>query len=201
MNAPYNPLITKKGFDCFIEKKTICDNLQFADDKEKKKRVSKIIQIPNKGVTKYNSENISMNGKDAQTIKKSNFSLHSNTEAEVQQTTFANSGTLFRLFVKNGEYIYARPSDIIMIESCDHLVKVYLGIVGKVKLTIRHGTLKDFLSQLPQCQFMRINRFYAINVLRLSGGNSNGQIFEFDFEVSIKLKHFISHSVFRSIGK
>jgi hypothetical protein len=109
--------------------------------------------------------------------------------------------TLFRLFVKNGEYVYARANDIIMIESCDHLVKVYLGINSKAKLTVRHNTLKDFLLQLPRLQFIRISRFCAVNILRLSGGNCNEQTFEFDFTISIKLAHCVSHKVFSTIGK
>ena len=110
------------------------------------------------------------------------------------------SSGLFRLFVKNGEYVYARPNDIIMMESCDHLVKVYLGINDKLKLTVRPDTLKNFLSQLPESQFMRFGRFCAVNIHRLSGGNYNAQMFEFDFKISIKLKHCIPHTVFTRIG-
>jgi DNA-binding LytR/AlgR family response regulator len=118
-----------------------------------------------------------------------------------QTDIFENASALFRLFVKNGEYVYAKSSDIIMMESCDHLVKVYLSLNEKVKRTIRHNTLKDFLLQLPPDQFMRIGRFCAINVHRLSGGNYIDQSFEFDFKVSVKLKHAISHTIFNSIGK
>ena len=110
------------------------------------------------------------------------------------------SNNLFRLFVKHFEYVYARPNDIIMIESCDHLVKVYIGVDGKAKLTMRHNTLKDFLSQLPQTHFIRIGRFCAINIQRLTGGSCNEQVFEFDFKISIKLKHSVSHNVFSRIG-
>ncbi|HEY6505770.1 MAG TPA: LytTR family transcriptional regulator DNA-binding domain-containing protein, partial [Chitinophagaceae bacterium] len=108
--------------------------------------------------------------------------------------------SLFRLFVKHFEYVYARPNDIIMIESCDHLVKVYVGVGERAKLTLRHNTLKDFLSQLPATHFLRIGRFCAINIQRLTGGNCNEQVFEFDFKISIKPKHFVSHSVFTNIG-
>ena len=108
---------------------------------------------------------------------------------------------LLRLFVKKGEYVYARPCDIVMLESCDHLVKVYLLYGDKVKKAVRNNTLKDFLFQLPGKQFVRIGRFCAINVDRLSGGNYNDQTFEFDFRVSIKLKHTIPYTVFNAIGK
>ena len=110
------------------------------------------------------------------------------------------SEDIFRLFVKHFEYVYARPNDIIMIESCDHLVKVYVGVGEKAKLTLRHNTLKDFLSKLPATHFLRIGRFCAINIKRLTGGNCNEQVFEFDFKISLKLKHFVSHTVFSNIG-
>ncbi|HEY5772837.1 MAG TPA: LytTR family transcriptional regulator DNA-binding domain-containing protein [Chitinophagaceae bacterium] len=125
--------------------------------------------------------------------------VHTNSPAPISQVP-QYSDNLFRLFVKHFEYVYARPYDIIMIESCDHLVKVYVGVDGKAKLTMRHNTLKDFLSQLPQTYFLRIGRFCAINIQRLTGGNCNNQVFEFDFKISIKLKHSVSHTVFSSLG-
>jgi len=106
-----------------------------------------------------------------------------------------------RLFIKNGEFVYAHARDIIMIESCDHVVKVYLASDDKIKKAIRNNTLKDFLSHLPPNQFMRIGRFCAINLCRLSGGSFNDQTFEFDYKISIKLKHAISHTAFNIIGK
>jgi len=81
------------------------------------------------------------------------------------------------------------------------LVKVYLGIGDKIKLTVRNNTLKDFLALLPQMQFSRISRFCAVNIKRISGGNSNEQVLEFDFKHCVKLKHSVSHSVFSNIGK
>jgi len=108
---------------------------------------------------------------------------------------------LLRLFVKNGEYVYARPNDIIMIESCDHLVKVHPAIDSNVKKAVRNNTLKDFLLLLPQEQFTRIGRFCAVNIARLSGGNCKEQTFEFDFKISVKLKRAISQSHFTAIGK
>jgi hypothetical protein len=111
------------------------------------------------------------------------------------------SPQLLQLFVKKGEYIYARPGDIVLIESCDHLVQVYLAYGEKTKRAVRNGTLKDFLLQLPQQKFARLGRFCAVNLDRLSGGNYNQQAFEFDFRVSIKLKHSLPASIFKAIGK
>lgn len=108
---------------------------------------------------------------------------------------------LLRLFVKRGVYAYARPKDIILIESCDHLVKIHLAFNYKTKTAIRNDTLKDFLFQLPQNLFLRVNRFCAINAERLSGGNYEEQILEFDFGIVVRPKHAISQAVFNTIGK
>lgn len=121
--------------------------------------------------------------------------------AQEEQRAASDDSNILRLFVKNGEFIYAHSRDIIMIESCDHLVKVHLVSGDKVKKAIRQNTLKDVLSHLPANKFLRISRFCAINLDRLTGGSFNDQTFEFDFKISIKLQHAISNSAFNSIGK
>lgn len=120
--------------------------------------------------------------------------------ADHENQKISINNNIFRLCIKNGEYVYARANDIIMIESCDHMVKVHLGIENKVKLTTRQNTLKDFLLKLPSAQFIRIGRFCAINIQRLSGGNCNKQTFEFDYKISIKPKHAVPNKIFTVIG-
>lgn len=133
---------------------------------------------------------------DLKSIEENQNDLH-----EVKFSQATERENLIRLFLKKGEYIYARPNDIVMVESCDHLVKVYMLRDDKVKKTIRCNTLKDFFAQLPEGHFIRIGRFCAINLRRLSGGDYNQQTFEFDFKVAIKLKHPISPAIFNNIGK
>jgi len=156
--------------------------------------------------SKRDSEHLLTDVKEPQFFKKETSRFFPNVP-QLQNSTPASvspapkySDSIFRLFIKHFEYVYARPKDIIMIESCDHLVKVYLGVGEKAKLTMRHNTLKDFLSLLPSTDFLRIGRFCAINIQRLTGGNCNEQVFEFDFKISVKLKHAVSHSVFLSLG-
>lgn len=112
-----------------------------------------------------------------------------------------NPVNLYRFVVKNGEYIYARVNDIVLVESCDHWVKIHLVTDDKIRLVIRNNTLKDFLTQLPEEQFTRIGRFCAININRLTGGSYNSQSFEFDFRISIKLKHGIPLTAFNALGR
>ena len=150
--------------------------------------------------TKSISEKLSAGVEQSHFFKKGSSNLFQHSQQQKIPHLPQYSDSLFRLFVKHFEYVYVRPNDIIMIESCDHLVKVYVGIEGKAKLTMRHNTLKDFLLQLPKTHFIRIGRFCAINIKRLTGGNCNEQVFEFDFKISIKLKHSVSHTVFSSIG-
>jgi LytTr DNA-binding domain len=188
-------------FDHAIQTNPAYESLHSLNNQEVKAG-PKIIQLPDTGEIKSNSDNFLFNGRK-KNIKKENsvLLLRNKAETNTSPLPYQNAPNLFRLFVKNGEYVYARPNDIIMMESCDHLVKVYVALNDKIKKTIRHDSLKDFLLQLPQDQFIRIGRFCAVNINRLSGGNCNEQTFEFDFRVSIKLKHAISHSAFYAIGK
>ena len=149
---------------------------------------------------KTNSKIIQIGSSEEIQNKTASFIIHDKHANIGGETSISPGGSLFRLLVKNGEYVYAKSNDIIMIESCDHLVKVYVAVGGKIKKAIRHNTLKDFLSQLPS-QFVRIGRFCAVNIERLSGGNCNEQTFEFDFNLSIKLAHPVSHTVFTHLGK
>jgi hypothetical protein len=170
----------------FSQENTYCD-LSSQENKEVASE-PKIIQINTKEAIKSNTEDFLFNDRETKIAK------------EPPAISYQNAN-LFRLFVKNGKYVYARPNDIIMMESCGHLVKVYLCVSDKIKKTIRYNTLKDLLVQLPNEQFLRVGRFCAINIYRLSGGNCNDQTFEFDFTVSIKLNHALSQSVFGHIGK
>ena len=147
-------------------------------------------------------EPLSANGKETQFFKKDISPVYQNPPKEVNSTSAppVSKQSIFRLSVKHYEYVYARPDDIVMIESCDHLVKVYVGAEGKSRLATRHNTLKEFLLQLPSSQFLRISRFCAINLHRLTGGNCHEQVLEFDFKISLKLKHPVSHTVFSSLG-
>ena len=199
MKEPQSPSIKEREFESFTQQNATCENLQPTKNIEVKD--ASMILLNSNSSLKCNAEKFSINGTEAQTNDEpSNISLYS-TEAEIAKATSQNSANLFRLFVKNGEYVYARPNDIVMIESYDHLVKVYVAFSDQIKKTIRHNTLKDFLSQLPSDRFMRIGRFCAVNMHRISGGNYNEQTFEFDFNVSIKLKHSISSATFGNIGK
>lgn len=192
--------INRIEFDHSVSKNGTFDCLVFPSNKEVKTE-SKIIQHPDVGEIVPNSESILYIEDDSNIPKeRSGLLLPNNPQKKTSATPSQIGTSLFRLFVKNGEYVYARPNDIIMMESCDHMVKVYLAFNDKIKKTIRHNTLKDFLLQLPQDQFIRIGRFCAVNLHRLSGGNCNEQTFEFDFRVTMKLKHAISNTAFNSIG-
>lgn len=112
-----------------------------------------------------------------------------------------NDHYILRLFVKTNEYVYIRPNDILLIESANHMVKVYVAMGRVCKKVFRHNTLKEFLAQLPSPQFIRLGRFYAINTRRVSAGNSKQQTFEFDFSFTVKVEHSLPNSAFTCIGK
>lgn len=192
--------ISRITFDNSHPELTSSDNVH-SPDKNKVKTESRIIQITNDGTVKSLGGQFLVNVKENKSAFENSNSLLNYPRADILSKASQNVAGLFRLFVKNGEYVYARPNDIVMLESCDHMVKVYLAPDDKIKKTIRYNTLKDFLLQLPKEQFVRIGRFCAVNIQRLSGGNCNEQTFEFDFRVSIKLKHAIPQAAFNSIGK
>jgi len=198
MNEFKNISVNRIEFNNSFPKDMPYANLQFPDNQ--KRNTSQLIELSETAEIKKPQENFLQKRKTAK-VKKAAAGLLMRKEAAGLIKPAPTPVNLFRLFVKNGEYVYAKPSDIIMMESCDHLVKVYLAFNDKIKRTLRHNTLKDFLSQLPQDQFLRIGRFCAVNINRISGGNCNEQTFEFDFKISIKLAHAISHSSFYMIGQ
>ncbi len=113
----------------------------------------------------------------------------------------ADAPRLLRLSIKCGEYTYAKSNDIVMIESSDHFTVVHVAHQqGKVKTSLRNSCLKKVLQELPQDSFLRVNRFCAINLNRLSGGSYHQQFFEFDHCIKVKPRHPLSHAVFHSIG-
>jgi DNA-binding LytR/AlgR family response regulator len=178
----------------------VSKSIQSADIKELKKQ-SALVEAGNYATHKNNSTLSLFQPAEAPVFNKHSSLLYRTLSDKKSAADNIPTKNLFRFFVKNGEHVYGRANDIIMMESCDHLVNVYLAVNDKIKKTIRSNTLKDFLSLLPADQFIRIGRFCAINIQRLSGGNFNEQTFEFDFKVSVKIKHPIPLSVFKNIGK
>lgn len=77
--------------------------------------------------------------------KKKQFSILSTDEALIDiavvkgdQRDISDTSDILRLFIKNGEFVYAHPRDIIMIESCDHLVcMMYLFHYGRARKTYK----------------------------------------------------------------
>ncbi|TDH19953.1 hypothetical protein EXU57_21990 [Segetibacter sp. 3557_3] len=147
-----------------------------------------------------NSETI--NSLDSSNSASKHLNARSGNNQSIKDENNIQSNSLLRLSVKDGEYTYAKADDIIMIESSDHLTIVHVARQsGKVKRTIRNTCLKDFIAELPVNYFLRVNRFCAINLKRLSGGSYHGQYFEFDHCIVIKPKRPIAHAIFNSIGK
>jgi hypothetical protein len=176
-----------------ILKIDLCNDLQSLDKNKFKNGLIKY-KIHNKNTKPYSLKSIKH-----PILKKTPLLFQDNVDN--LPATLNNAKSLFRFFIKNGEHVYGRANDIVVIESCDHLVNVYLAFNDKLKKAVRTNTLKDFLSILPAEQFMRISRFCAINIQRLSGGSCKEQTFEFDFRFSIKLKHAVPNSTFNCIGK
>src|SRR4051794_16434384 len=102
MKEPQDASVNEKGRKSSTQENGTCGNLQSANNNEVKSE-SKIIQITDDGTIKCGTEKFSVNGRETQITKKT---LQDNLETEISQLTYQNPKGLFRLFVKNGEYVY-----------------------------------------------------------------------------------------------
>jgi DNA-binding LytR/AlgR family response regulator len=74
------------------------------------------------------------------------------------------SSGLIRFEVKREQYCWIHPDEIIFVISADHYVKSLINLGKEKKWMIRHATLKELIVDLPRQNFIRLNRFYLINL-------------------------------------
>lgn len=75
------------------------------------------------------------------------------------------------LFVKvNGKQVRIKPDEIYHIEGLSDYIKIHL----KDERLVVHDTLRDFISKLPEHDFLRVHRSYIINLkkIKLIDGNT-----------------------------
>lgn len=74
------------------------------------------------------------------------------------------SSGLIRFEIKREQYSWIHPDEIIFVISADHYVKSLINMGKEKKWMIRHATLKELIVGLPRQNFIRLNRFYLINL-------------------------------------
>ena len=99
---------------------------------------------------------------------------------------------LIRFEERKDRYIWADPDKIIFVKSADHYVKSLIKCGREKKWMTRHSTLKELLYILPEDNFIRLNKFYLLNVNYFSHINENEKIIYFKDDFSIPIPHRIS---------
>lgn len=75
-----------------------------------------------------------------------------------------NCVEFIRFEEKKQEYTWAHADEIIFGISADHYVKTLINCGEKTKWMTRHCTLKELMNLLPEQNFVRLNKFYLLNL-------------------------------------
>ncbi len=70
---------------------------------------------------------------------------------------------LIRFEVRKESFIWVHPDQILFVKSANHYVSALVQNGSDKKWVTRHSTLKEFLVSLTIGNFIRLNRFYAVN--------------------------------------
>ena len=108
---------------------------------------------------------------------------------------------LLRFEERRGVYLWVKPEDILFVKSADHYVKSVVQHGSQKKWAIRHGTLKGLLSILTHDHFVRLNKFYMLNLNHFLRTNENQNRIYFDEEFFVAVPHRISPYVLELLKK
>ena len=104
-----------------------------------------------------------------------------------------------RFEIINGSICWVPPEEIMFIVSADHYVKSLIRSGSHIKWTIRHSTIKDILALLPTRHFIRLNRFYVLNLNQFSHFDDTGKTIYLQNNISIPVDHRISPFIIGSL--
>jgi DNA-binding LytR/AlgR family response regulator len=90
------------------------------------------------------------------------------------------------------KFIWAKPAEIYFVQSSDHYVKSLVRQGKEKKWMRRHGTLKELLTILPARNFIRLNKFYLLNIEHFSHIDHPNRILYFNDNSSVAIPHRIS---------
>jgi DNA-binding LytR/AlgR family response regulator len=106
---------------------------------------------------------------------------------------FRGDGTrLIRFEARKENYCWVEPEKILFVTSADHYIKSLIQHETQKKWMIRHSTIKDLLGILKQAQFIRLNKFYMLNLDHFSHIDEDEKILYLDDGYSISIPHRIS---------
>lgn len=109
--------------------------------------------------------------------------ISTNTSLKLPTT----SDELIRFEEKRGVYIWVKPEDIMFVKTADHYVRTLIKRGAQKIWAIRYGTLKDLLTLLTHDHFVRLNKFYMLNLNHFQCANENqrGIYLQDDFFVAV----------------
>jgi len=102
---------------------------------------------------------------------------------------------LIRFEEKREVYIWVQPEDILFVKSADHYVKSLIKQGSEKKWVTRHCTIKDMLTLSTNDHFIRLNRFYMLNLNHFLRINENEKTLYLDDDFSIPVPHRISRYI------
>jgi DNA-binding LytR/AlgR family response regulator len=108
-------------------------------------------------------------------------------------TSLRVDGTrLIRFEAKKEDYCWVEPGKILFVTSADHYIKSLIQHETQKKWMIRHSTIKDLLDILNHGQFIRLNKFYMLNLDHFSHIDESEKILYLNDGYSIPIPHRIS---------
>ena len=93
---------------------------------------------------------------------------------------------------KKDKFVWAHPNEIYFVVSADHYVKALIKCGDQTKWMSRHSTLKELLDILAEHSFMRLNKFYLLNLNYFSHIDENEKLLYFNDNTSVAIPHRIS---------
>jgi len=108
------------------------------------------------------------------------------------RNALSNAGSLICFEEKKERHVWTLPHEICFVKSADHYVKSLIQCAGEKRWMSRHCTLKELLSRLPRENFIRLNKFYLLNVNYFSTINECEKILYLTDNFAIPVPHRIS---------
>ncbi|HVZ96639.1 MAG TPA: LytTR family DNA-binding domain-containing protein [Chitinophagaceae bacterium] len=75
-----------------------------------------------------------------------------------------NRMEFMRFEEKKDHFIWAHADELCFVKSADHYIKALIQCGDHFKWMTRHSTLKELLDILPAEHFIRLNKFYLLNL-------------------------------------
>jgi DNA-binding LytR/AlgR family response regulator len=100
--------------------------------------------------------------------------------------------SFIRFEERREKFILAHPAEIYFVKSADHYVKSLIRQGTEKKWMSRHSTLKELLAILPAENFIRLNKFYLLNLEYFSHIDHTSRVLYFNDNSSVAIPHRIS---------